>query len=162
LKLAHVVGLVAALAIVPAVAHAQYVVNQDSTLQGLQRVYVHFDTSAAALSPQVMAGVQSSVSLELRKAGVRTVHSLEELNGATDGILDVVLVKIPRALSTDFIVRLAVRQSAALSRTQQPFFLLTWFYEDNGRNVSPDQAGPAMVSKGVDKLLAAWLDNNNR
>jgi hypothetical protein len=40
--------------------------------------------------------------------------------------------------------------------------MVTWFYEDFGKNVVPRQfAGPA-VQKGINEFLSHWMDANGR
>jgi hypothetical protein len=143
-------------------AGAQFAATQDSTLRDLRRVYVNFEVSEGAVPGSMANRLSDGVKLELRKAGLRLANSPEELADSTDAILNLTLIKIPRSLSTDFALRMDLEQQATLQRTKQTLKMVTWYYEEDQRNVIPEQAAEPMTKKAVDRLLMAWLDNNGR
>jgi hypothetical protein len=102
------------------------------------------------------------VSLELRKAGLRVVQNSNELDLSKDGLLNISFVKVERALSTDLTLRIDVEQHATLVRTGSVLQMVTWFYEDDRRNIIVDQVMQPMLQQGVDRLLNAWLSANGR
>lgn len=141
---------------------AQTIPGQDSTLVGLKRVFVKFDISEGALAPQTLQAIQDNVVLELRKSGIRVAKSLEEIDLAQDGVMLVSVAKIGRSLTTDAVFRIDLRQAARLARTGRNAYMVTWFYEDNGRNVVVDQFAAAATRRGVNEFLTQWLDVNGR
>ena len=142
-------------------ADAQYAATQDSSLRGLQRVYVNFQ-NAGAITAQQQAQAIEFVTLELRKAGVRIVPSAGELDLSKDGLFDIGFIRVNRALSTDLVLRIDIEQAATLSRTGASLQMVTWFYEDDRRNIQPDQVLQPMLRQAVDRFLNAWLSSNGR
>ena len=143
-------------------ALAQTIVNQDSTLVGLKRVFVQFEIHEGSLDQRAASEMQEAITLELRKAGLRVAKTLEELDLNQDGVILVQFAKVSRSLSNDAVFRLDVRQVARLERTRRPSFMVTWFHEDNGRNVLVPDFATAAAKKGVNQFLTAWLDVNGR
>jgi len=143
-------------------AAAQSIPGQDSTLVGLKRVYVKFDIAPGSLDDRTLTAMQDAYTLELRKAGIRVLKSIEEVTASQDGVMLVQFAKIPRSLSTDAIFRIDVRQSARLERSGRTSFMVTWFYEDNGRNVVVPTFAAEASKKGVDDFISRWLDANGR
>lgn len=143
-------------------AFAQTIVSQDSTLTGLKRVFVKFEVYEGSLDQRTASEMQDAITLELRKAGLRVAKAVEEIDPDQDGVIYVQFAKVSRSLSNDAIFRLDVRQAARLERTKKPSFMVTWFYEDNGRNVIVPEFASAAAKKGVNQFLTAWLDVNGR
>lgn len=141
---------------------AQAIPGQDSTLVGLKRVFVKFDVSDGTLTTAQLQALQDLVTLEMRKSGIRVLKTLDEVDPAQDGVLLVSLTKIPRSLSTDAVFRMDLRQATRLARTGRSAFSVTWFYEDNGRNVVMEQFAAAAPKRGVNEFLTQWLDVNGR
>ena len=150
----------AALLLAARPAAAQVVTAQDSTLVGLERVFVHFDFANAALHKPAAAAVQDTFLVALRKAGLRTAASVEELDGARDGVMRVELVTTQRGLSTDTRLRVDVRQAARLARTGRTAYMVTWFHERDGRGILLDDFAPEIMRKGVEEFLLRWRGMN--
>ena len=139
----------------------QYAITQDSTLQGLQQVYLNFQMTEDAVSAGLYSELATYLNLELRKTGIRVARMPEEL-GDGDGVLNVSLIEIPRTLTTDFQLRVDVEQMATLQRTGQMLRMVTWYYEDPQLNVIPENVARDMVTRGLNQFLSAWLDMNGR
>jgi hypothetical protein len=142
-------------------AEGQYGPAQDSTLRGLTRVHLAF-VNRGAYTPAALAQATDFITLELRKSGLQIARTQAELDVTKDAVLNVSMLKIARALSTDLLLRIDVEQRATMVRTNQALPLVTWFYEDDKRAVTPDQTPQAMLKQGVDKFLNAWLAANGR
>lgn len=147
--------------LVPAAAHAQYAATQDSTLVGVKKVYVNFTDANGVLGQPNAEQLANGVALELRKSGLRVVHSVKELTN-DDAILNVSVLATPRARTSDVSVRMDVEQVAQLQRTKQTLRMVTWYYEENASNAVVADAAPAMLGKGVNEFLAKWMDMNGR
>jgi len=154
--------LVAALLAFARPAAAQSIVGQDSTLAGLKRVYVKFDIPDGSLDARASAAMQDALVLELRKVGIKVAKTAEELDPAQDGVMLVQFSRIARAMSNDAVFRLDVRQSARLTRTGRPSFMVTWFHEANGRNVDVTAFASTAAKQGTDEFISKWLDVNGR
>jgi hypothetical protein len=155
--------LVLVIALVASARPADAQLSQDSTLKGLRQVYLDVVTNEGALDEAIVASMESSIALELRKAGIRVAPRLEDIDAAKDGVMIVHFYRIPRSLSNDAIFRIDLRQAVRLDRNPtQPVFVTTWFHEDNGRNVVPNDFSTAASRKGVDAFLTKWLDMNGR
>lgn len=135
---------------------------QDSTLRGLGRVHVTFLNSNQALAPAVYASSVEFVDLELRKAGLRLVQDVSELDMTRDADITVQVNKISRALSTDVAIWVSVNEQVTIVRTGQTLPVVTWLYQDDRRNVVPDQVMQPMLRQAVDTFLNAWLTANGR
>lgn len=148
--------------VMAAPVRAQFAATQDSTLRGLERVYINFQSGGGALTPAQLTQSTSFVSLELRKAGLRIVSNVSELDLSKDGLLNIAFVKVERALSTDLALSIDVEQHASLTRTGSVLQMVTWYYADDRRNVVVDQVLQPMLRQGLDKFLNAWLTANGR
>jgi hypothetical protein len=144
----------------PSVAHGQYAATQDSTLAGIKKVFVAFADVNQGLGANA-AQLESSAILELRKAGIRVVRTLEELENE-DAILNISFITTQRVLSTDLSLRMDLEQMAQLQRTKQTLKMVTWYHEQNALNTVTTEAAPKMLTKGVDDLISRWLDMNGR
>ncbi len=160
LRIALLPLVVAALTASP--ANSQYAATQDSTLRGLERVYVNFATSDKGLSASDLSWALEFVTLELRKAGLRLVRDQNELDPFKDAILNVSFIKVSRAMSTDVTLRLDIEQRATLTRTGQSLRMMTWFYEDDRRNVDAAATVRPIFVQGVNRFLNSWLAANGR
>jgi hypothetical protein len=143
-------------------AAAQTITGQDSTLAGLKRIYIKFDITPGSLDERSQTVLQDAFTLELRKIGIRVLKSTEELQTNQDGIMLVQFAKISRSLVDDAILRIDVRQAVRLERSGRPSFMVTWFYEDNGRNVVVPAFAATAAKKGADDFISRWLDVNGR
>jgi hypothetical protein len=139
---------------------AQYAVTQDSTLRGLQKVLVNFIDYEGKVGPETSAQVYNSLTLELRKAGIRIARDSTDLNLAQDGILNVALIATP-GFSTSLTVRMDLEQHAQLARTKQTLRMVTWYHEDAKSGAPKALAGPLMLD-ATNKFLSSWLAANGR
>jgi hypothetical protein len=165
MRILHPIFVAGLLLVASAVARpvaAQSITGQDSTLVGLKRLYVKFDVAEGSLSAAAQQEMQDNVLLELRKSGIRIARTPEEIDPAQDGIMLVQFAKVARSLSDDAVMRIDIRQAARLARTGRNAFMVTWFHEDNGRNVLVKDFAAAATKRGVNEFLTHWLDMNGR
>lgn len=155
------IGLTFAL-LCPAALSAQYAAAQDSTLAGLQKVYVVFSDVNQGLGVQAAEGLKNSAILELRKAGIRVARDMSELD-SNDAILNISFITYQRTFVLDVCFRMDLEQMAQLQRTKQTTRMVTWYYEKLIQNSAPvkDNA-PILLTAGVNALLSKWLDMNGR
>ena len=146
------------LAIASVPASAQFAAAQDSTLTGIHTVVLNFATNEGALAPAVTAELERTVSLELRKSGLKVVTG----QGATgDAVLNVAILREQRSLSSDLWVRIDVEQRVQLLRNGKPYQLVTWYY-DSKKNGMVQSDPPAMLKTALDTFLEKWMDMNGR
>ena len=143
-------------------AQAQLAPTQDSTLRGLERVYVNLQNGGGALTPAQQAQALDFITLELRKAGVRIAQAPSDLDLSKGALFNVAFMKVGSALSTDLTLRIDVEQAATLARTGSRLQMVTWFYEDDRRNIAIDQVLQHMLRQGLDRFLNTWLTANGR
>src|SRR5215208_2727994 len=96
-------------------ASAQYADTQDSTLRGLAKVYVKYTDLEGRLGP-ASGDIYNTLTLELRKAGLRIAKDSTDINPAQDAVLNVSTIVNAGALSTTVILRIDVEQQAQLVR----------------------------------------------
>ncbi len=154
------VGLAASLAL-PATGAAQFAGAQDSTLAGLQKVFVQFTDMGGALGGATAEALRNSAILELRKAGLRVAKDRSEL-GREDAVLNISFITTPRAISVDLSFRMDLEQLAQLERTKQSTLMVTWYYEKSALNTIVKDVAQPMLTKGVNEFLNKWLDFNGR
>jgi len=154
--LAVILGLVS-----PASGSAQYAAAQDSTLAGLQKVFVNFTDLGQGLGSGVSEALRGSAILELRKAGIRVARDAGELD-ANDAVLNISFITTQRTLVTDLCLRIDLEQMAQLQRTKQSSRMVTWYYEKSALNAIVKDAAPLMLAKGIDEFMSKWLDMNGR
>jgi len=145
----------------PSALKAQYAAAQDSTLAGLQKVFVNFSDVGQGLGSAGAEALRSSAILELRKAGIRVARDASELD-SNDAVLNISFITTPRTLFTDLFIRIDLEQMAQLQRTRQTTRMVTWYYEKSALNTIVKDAAPIMLTKGIDELLSKWLDMNGR
>lgn len=153
-------GVAASIAL-PASGAAQYAASQDSTLAGLQRVFVQFTDMGGSLGSATADALRNSAILELRKAGLRVAKDRSEL-GRDDAVLNISFITTPRAISTDLSFRIDLEQLAQLERTKQTTSMVTWYYEKSALNTIVKDVAHPMLTKGVNEFLNKWLDFNGR
>ena len=141
-------------------APAQYVGTQDSSLRGLARLDVRFETPDGAVSPTLRSQLTDYLDLELRKAGLKLVVSDTALK-ESEGLLEVRFAR-SQGPSSDASLRLSLQQMATLKRTGQSLWMVSWFYEDSRRDVVPDSVAHAMIANGLNRFLNRWLAMNGR
>lgn len=146
----------------PATLSAQYAAAQDSTLAGLQKVYVVFTDAGQGLGSVAAEGLKNSAILELRKAGIRVVRDVSELD-SNDAILNISFITSQRTFVLDLCLRIDLEQMAQLQRTKQTTRMVTWYYEKLIQNSGPvKDTGPILLTAGVNELVSKWLDMNGR
>jgi hypothetical protein len=139
---------------------AQYAETQDSTLRGLQKVLVNFVDYEGKVGPETSAQVYNSLTLELRKAGIRIARDSADLNLAQDAILNVTLITTS-GFSTTLSLRMDLEQHAQLARTKQTLRMVTWYHEDAKSGLPKAVAGPLMLD-ATNQFLSVWLAANGR
>lgn len=154
-------GLVLAL-LSPATLSAQYAAAQDSTLAGLQKVYIVFTDAGQGLGTAASEALKNSATLELRKAGIRVAREWSDLD-ANDAVLNISFITYQRTLVTDLCLRIDLEQMAQLQRTKHTTRMVTWYYEKLIQNSVPvKDAAPNMLTAGVNEFVSKWLDMNGR
>jgi hypothetical protein len=141
-------------------ARAQQVTTMDSTLHAMKAAYVvvqNPDSGLANVAPEV----ESSMSLELRKAGVRVLP--REVNDSTAGTVVITFQQRKKVLSVDVEMEIAVVQFGRLVRTGETFPMVTWRYHAEFLGASSEGAVAMQLLKpGIDRLLNGWLSANGR
>ncbi len=139
-------------------ASAQFAAAQDSTLAGIHTVVLSFSTNEGAFPPDVAAEMERTVSLELRKSGVKVVTGQ---GASADAVLNVGVLRDQRSLSSDLWIRIDVEQRVQLARTGKSYQLVTWYYEAK-KNAMVSTDPPKMLQAGLDTFLEKWMDMNGR
>ncbi len=149
-------------AMAPRSASAQWAAAQDSTLAGLQKVFVKFTDLGGGLGTTAAEALRSTAILELRKAGLRVARDTTELE-ANDAVLNISFIHAAPTAWTNYLsLRMDVEQMSQLQRTRQTTRMVTWYYEQSDWRVVVSERAPTMLAKGVNDFLSKWLDMNGR
>jgi hypothetical protein len=139
-------------------AHAQGLPGADTSLKGLERVYVEF--AATSLKPETQEKFSSIVKLELRKAGLRIVGERNELDLSRDATVLISFAPLDRSPWPDLSLEWAIVQRVTLPRTGEAIPAVTWRKTDemhvSGKGVE------TMLRGTMDKFLNSWLSANGR
>ncbi len=156
-------SLILSLALAAAVAtpvRAQQITAQDSTLHAMRAVYVSIVNPDSGLGNAAQQ-VQSYVTLELRKAGLRVLQ--EQADDSTAGAVLVSFHGRRNTFSTDVEFEILVVQFARLVRTGERFPVTTWRYEAEQSGATSEAAvAMKLLTPGVDRFLSSWLSANGR
>jgi hypothetical protein len=79
-----------------------------------------------------------------------------------DAVLNVSTIADRDTWRSDLALRIDVEQRAQVTRTQQTFQMVTWYYETVVKSAEPKKVAGSLVSEGINKFLGKWLDQNGR
>lgn len=147
-------------AVLAAPARGQQMTAQDSTLHALRGVVVVLVNPDSGLSNMAQQ-VESYVSLELRKAGLRVLA--KDTDDSTAAALVISFQRRKNIVSIDVEMEITVAQFARLVRTGERFPVTTWRYKAEASQASSESAvAMQLLRPGVDQFLNGWLSANGR
>jgi len=145
----------------PEAAFAQYAATQAETLKELERVLVVFAEPNEVMDVQALRELYQNATLELRKVGIRVSTEMEDIDLATDAILNISVIA-GGGFSQAVTLRIDVEQHATLVRTSETKQMVTWYYEASRSGYPTADSAAALLTEGVNTFLSDWLDANGR
>jgi len=153
------------LLLAPASAAGQYAPTQDLSLKGLAQIDLVVGVSVPDLAADSAQAIGKQVELELRKAGLTPLGE-NERRIHPQGRIRFGLTSATRGRWTDDLtLRIQVEQTSVLARTGEAMLMVTWYAEETSPNVPAldvPAASRALLSRGLDRFLKAWLIANGR
>jgi hypothetical protein len=145
---------------------AQFTPTQDLSLKGLTEVDLLVTVGVDALAPDSVQPLKELVSIQLRKAGIRLLSESADRRLKPMGRIRFALASATHGRWTDDLtVRIWVEQTSILARTREAMLMVTWYAEESELNVPTLDVGTstrALLNRGIDRFLSAWLAANGR